>query len=42
MDYIFYLTGEQFYMTVSEDSLGWCKGRKSDGTDGLFPRQYAA
>ncbi|XP_060074611.1 protein kinase C and casein kinase substrate in neurons protein 1-like [Ylistrum balloti] len=33
--------GERFYKIKMEDELGWCKGRKADGSEGLFPAQYA-
>lgn len=34
-------TGECFWMVKTEDGLGWCLGRKDDGTEGLYPAKYA-
>ncbi|OWF51969.1 protein kinase C and casein kinase substrate in neurons protein 2-like isoform X2 [Mizuhopecten yessoensis] len=33
--------GEKFIKIKMEDELGWCKGRKLNGCEGLFPAQYA-
>ena len=32
--------GEMIYVLGEPDEEGWCKGRKQDGTEGLFPADY--
>jgi len=32
--------GEVIYVLGEPDEEGWCKGRKDDGTEGLFPADY--
>jgi protein kinase C and casein kinase substrate in neurons protein len=32
--------GELIYVLGEPDEEGWCRGRKDDGTEGLFPADY--
>lgn len=32
--------GEQILKLTDPDSEGWCRGRKTDGTEGMFPADY--
>ncbi|CBY14771.1 unnamed protein product [Oikopleura dioica] len=32
--------GEVVYVLGEPDEEGWCRGRKDDGTEGLFPADY--
>lgn len=37
---LFVTAGEEFLKIEDEDDQGWCRGKKDDGWEGLYPANY--
>lgn len=40
MNFLFLPPGEEFLKIEDEDDQGWCRGKKDDGWEGLYPANY--